>query len=89
MQLSDALKIGYVGVDFVIDAIMGPVVLEANARPGLAIQLAHREGILPRLQFTDSLTEKQRSREHRWRMIEELVGESGNPLSTISKISDT
>ena len=41
---------GYIGVDFVIDAKIGPVVLEANARPGLAIQVAHRIGLLPRLE---------------------------------------
>ncbi len=42
MALGDALELGYLGVDFVIDAETGPVVLEANARPGLAIQVAHR-----------------------------------------------
>ena len=35
MKLSDALEMGYIGVDFVIDAKIGAVVLEANARPGL------------------------------------------------------
>lgn len=37
MKLSDALDMGYIGVDFVVDKTIGPVVLEANARPGLAI----------------------------------------------------
>ena len=50
MKLADALEMGYIGVDFVVDAKIGPVVLEANARPGLAIQVAHRIGLLPRLQ---------------------------------------
>ena len=49
MKLSDAIEMGYIGVDFVVDAKIGPVVLEANARPGLAIQVAHRIGLLPRL----------------------------------------
>jgi alpha-L-glutamate ligase-like protein len=49
MDLAEALELGYVGVDFVIDASVGPVVLEANARPGLAIQLANRCGLAPRL----------------------------------------
>lgn len=69
MRLSDALGMGYVGIDFVIDAKTGPVVLEANARPGLAIQLAHREGILPRLKYIESLSEAQRTGDRRWELI--------------------
>jgi hypothetical protein len=42
------------GVDFVLDAAVGPVVLEANARPGLAIQLANRRGLAPRLRLVDA-----------------------------------
>ncbi len=40
---------GYLGVDIVVDADRGPLVLELNARPGLSIQLANGEGLLPRL----------------------------------------
>jgi alpha-L-glutamate ligase-like protein len=58
MQLAEALELGYVGVDFVIDAALGPVVLEANARPGLAIQLANRRGLAPRLQLVDAEPER-------------------------------
>ncbi len=50
MDLTEALELGYVGVDFVLDAATGPVVLEANARPGLAIQLANRRGLAARLE---------------------------------------
>ena len=74
MRLSDALEMGYVGVDFVIDAVRGPVVLEANARPGLAIQLAHGEGIVPRLQTIDSLSPAQRTGDSRWGAIPKLAG---------------
>jgi alpha-L-glutamate ligase-like protein len=76
MKLSDALEMGYVGIDFVIDADTGPVVLEANARPGLAIQLAHRQGILPRLKYIDSLTELDRTGENRWEVIETIGAKS-------------
>lgn len=69
MRLSDALEMGYVGIDFVIDAKTGPVVLEANARPGLAIQLAHRQGILPKLKRIDAADESQRTGERRWELI--------------------
>jgi len=75
MRLADALEMGYIGIDFVIDAKTGPVVLEANARPGLAIQLAHREGILPRLNFIDSLTPEQRSGDRRWDLIPGLASD--------------
>jgi alpha-L-glutamate ligase-like protein len=36
--------IRYLGVDIVIDARRGPLVLEINARPGLAIQIANGRG---------------------------------------------
>ena len=53
-KLAEALEMGYVGVDFVLDANVGPVVLEANARPGLAIQVANRQGLAHRLEFLDA-----------------------------------
>lgn len=53
VRLAEGLELGYVGVDFVLDARLGPVVLEANARPGLAIQVANRQGLLARLDEID------------------------------------
>jgi len=53
MKLADALELAYLGVDFVLDVDHGPVVLEANARPGLAIQIANRCGLGPRLEWID------------------------------------
>jgi len=47
-RLAAGIEMGYIGVDFVIDASHGPVMLEANARPGLAIQIANRRGIRSR-----------------------------------------
>lgn len=47
IRLSDALELGYVGIDMVIDETKGPIVLEANARPGLAIQVSNGKGLLP------------------------------------------
>jgi alpha-L-glutamate ligase-like protein len=52
-RVSRATGLGYVGVDLVIDREQGPMVLEANARPGLAIQIANRSGLIPRLQMID------------------------------------
>lgn len=54
-KLYDVFKLGYMGADFVIDHILGPLILELNARPGLTIQIANREGLLPRLQRIDAL----------------------------------
>lgn len=48
-KLSHSLELGYVGIDIVLADDVGPVVLEANARPGLAIQIANSCGLLPRL----------------------------------------
>jgi alpha-L-glutamate ligase-like protein len=42
--------LGYLGVDLVIDRIKGPMVLELNARPGLALQIANDDGLKGRLE---------------------------------------
>ncbi len=50
LRATDETRLGYVGADVVVDEERGPVLLELNARPGLAIQLANRVGLLPRLE---------------------------------------
>lgn len=47
--------LGYLGTDMVLDKEEGPMVLELNARPGLAIQIANGAGLLPCLQHIESL----------------------------------
>jgi alpha-L-glutamate ligase-like protein len=37
--------LGYLGVDVVLDRDLGPLILELNARPGLAIQIANDRGL--------------------------------------------
>ena len=74
MKLSDALEMGYIGVDFVVDVNLGPVVLEANARPGLAIQVAHGRGLLPRLEFIDALPPEALQGDRRWDLLPQLAG---------------
>jgi alpha-L-glutamate ligase-like protein len=49
----DITGLGYVGVDIVLDRDKGPMVLEANARPGIAIQIANRRGLLSRTEKVD------------------------------------
>ncbi len=48
--LNDVFEMNYLGVDIVFDVERGPLVLEVNVRPGLAIQLANREGLRERLE---------------------------------------
>jgi alpha-L-glutamate ligase-like protein len=54
--------LGYLGVDIVLDKNRGPLVLELNARPGLAIQIANQRGMLPRLQQIEQLQLRRPSR---------------------------
>ncbi len=51
----EATGLGYIGVDLVLDEVEGPLLLELNARPGLAIQMANGQGLLPRLRHIESL----------------------------------
>lgn len=46
-------SLGYLGADIVLDARRGPMMLELNARPGLAIQIANGIGLKNRLQEID------------------------------------
>jgi alpha-L-glutamate ligase-like protein len=45
--------LGYLGVDLMIDEEIGPLMIEVNARPGLAIQMANGVGLLRRLEPVD------------------------------------
>lgn len=47
--------LGYIGTDMVLDKQRGPMLLELNARPGLAIQTANAAGLLPRLHKIEAL----------------------------------
>jgi alpha-L-glutamate ligase-like protein len=73
-KVAEAVGLGYVGIDIVLDAKHGPMLLEANARPGLAIQIANARGLRPRL---DSIDAEIRLRELRSR---ELQLRPGQPL---------
>jgi alpha-L-glutamate ligase-like protein len=54
---SEISGLGYVGVDIVLDRDKGPMILELNARPGLAIQMANGNGLAHRLKKIEDLTE--------------------------------
>jgi alpha-L-glutamate ligase-like protein len=52
-RVSRAVQMGYIGVDIVLDRTRGPLLLEANARPGLAIQISNARGLAPELANVD------------------------------------
>jgi alpha-L-glutamate ligase-like protein len=52
-QVGRLVGLGYLGVDIVMDELGSPMLLEANARPGLAIQIANRRGLLKRFAEID------------------------------------
>lgn len=52
--------LGYLGVDIVLDKNLGPVMLELNARPGLNIQIANREGALQRYRLIEMQAQQGR-----------------------------
>ncbi len=69
IRLADALELGFVGIDLVVDAERGPLVLEANARPGLSIQIANRTGLRQQLDAIDRQYQQPESVEARKRRI--------------------
>jgi alpha-L-glutamate ligase-like protein len=65
VRAADRTHLGYVGADLVLDEWRGPVILEMNARPGLAIQIANRAGLKHRLDAVDESWQADRSVEER------------------------
>lgn len=51
----EVTSLGYMGCDMVIDETKGPLLLEMNARPGLSIQIANNQGLVPRLKHIEQL----------------------------------
>jgi alpha-L-glutamate ligase-like protein len=64
----EVTELGYLGVDMVIDKDLGPMILEMNARPGLAIQIANCEGMLKRIARIEEIYEAGASPEKRARI---------------------
>lgn len=48
-------RLGFVGIDIVIDERLGPLVLEVNARPGLSIQIANGASLRTRMERVASM----------------------------------
>ncbi len=69
----DLAGLGYIGVDIVLDRTLGPLMLEINARPGLSIQIANRQGLLPRLRRIQAIKEIPSSIEERIALAKSLA----------------
>ncbi len=64
--------LGFAAVDFLIDREKGPVIVELNARPGLSIQIANRDGLKWRLEKARGI--KVKSTLHGIRLGKDLFG---------------
>jgi len=61
----EVTELGYLGADIVLDANKGPLILELNARPGLAIQMANGIGMQTRFAAVEPEIAKNRSPDKR------------------------
>ncbi|MGR9051010.1 MAG: alpha-L-glutamate ligase-like protein [Gammaproteobacteria bacterium] len=68
----ELVSLGYIGVDIVLDSKLGPLMLEINARPGLSIQLANKQGLLPHLRMIEAIDAIPKSSSERVAMAKEI-----------------
>ena len=59
------------GIDIVLDSKYGPMILELNARPGLAIQVANNAGLTPRLRKIEKMAPKKLDIEQRVKIAQQ------------------
>jgi alpha-L-glutamate ligase-like protein len=70
-------RLGYLGVDLVLDKDRGPLLLELNARPGLAIQIANAAGLMHRVKLVEAHFQELLSSEERIAFALEHFGAQG------------
>jgi len=70
----DITEMGYLGADIVIDKKRGPLILELNARPGLAIQIANDLGALKRFDEIDKVAGSHKSLKERVQFSKDMFG---------------
>jgi alpha-L-glutamate ligase-like protein len=73
-QSYELTGLGYQAVDLVLDKRYGPMILEFNARPGLAIQIANRAGLEPRLERVEAQAAALADRQSRIAFAKENFG---------------
>lgn len=81
-QCYEAVGLGYLGVDIVLDRDHGPLILELNARPGLNIQIANRCGLNHRLKAVDALRQRAETPEQRVEWSSRTFGAEQSDLLT-------
>ncbi len=72
----DVSELGYLGADIVLDKKRGPLLLELNARPGLAIQIANGMGMQPRISMIDTQRDVERMAEERVAYAMDVFGKT-------------
>ncbi len=65
----------YIGADVVLDKVRGPMLLELNARPGLAIQVANQAGLRERLAIAAEIAEQTDEHHARIALARQRFGE--------------
>ncbi|MEJ8569208.1 alpha-L-glutamate ligase-like protein [Elongatibacter sediminis] len=76
----EAVNLGYLGVDIVLDRDLGPLILELNARPGLNVQIANRRGLRAQLDAVDALGDRDEPPEQRAEWSARQLGEPPRDL---------
>lgn len=84
----EATGLGYMGVDLVVDVKKGPLLLELNARPGLAIQMANGCGLLPRLRQIEALRKPHFTPEERAAFAMDCFGVTSYPQQPTASVHD-
>jgi len=80
-RCADLTDLGYCGVDLVLDDERGPMMLEINARPGLAIQIANQCGLEQRLEAIAAMNNLPAEIDERVALARGLDAASAPPLS--------
>jgi len=66
--------LGYLGADVVLDREQGPMLLELNARPGLAIQVANQAGLEQRLKQALQIAQMTDDHDYKIQLARERFG---------------
>lgn len=69
---SEVSGLGFCAVDFLVDSEKGPLIVELNARPGLSVQFANRDGLRRRLKKVAGI--KVKNLDHSLRLAINLFG---------------
>ena len=85
-RCQDLAPLGYLGVDIVLDASLGPLVLELNARPGLGIQIANGRGLRGIFAAIDAAAPLPRGADERIALLRAYLSAQHlpGPLTTLS-----